>query len=151
MRFIFVLSGYALCTTCDVISVNVTRYQSWYEFLDIDGILTWQIKKNKVISFNDFDLHENETHCMNGFALRLVLKKRHKKIRKWRNEYCRFWYRMFGKSLSFEKKKLSQQNLGPFSFMAGGKKADLTVKNGIFCEHLVVKGLMREMVSPSLT
>lgn len=50
-----------------------------------------------------------------------------------------------------KKKKLSQQNLVPFSFMAVGKKADLTVKNGIFCEHLVVKGLMREMVSPSLT
>ena len=37
---------------------------------------------------NDFDLHENETECrthfhMNGFALRLVLKQRHKRTRKW--------------------------------------------------------------------
>ena len=37
---------------------------------------------------NDFDLHENETACgtrfhMKGFALRLVLKQRHKRIRKW--------------------------------------------------------------------
>ena len=35
---------------------------------------------------NDFDLHENEigcrTHYMKGFALRLVLKQRHK-TRKW--------------------------------------------------------------------
>ena len=37
---------------------------------------------------NDFDLHENETACrthfhMKGFALRLVMKRRHKKTRKW--------------------------------------------------------------------
>ena len=37
---------------------------------------------------NDFDLHENETACsthfhMKGFALRLVLKERHKRTRKW--------------------------------------------------------------------
>ena len=37
---------------------------------------------------NDFDLHENETACRThfhkkGFALRLVLKKRHKRTRKW--------------------------------------------------------------------
>ena len=37
---------------------------------------------------NDFDLHENETACrihfhMNGFALRLVLKQRRKRTRKW--------------------------------------------------------------------
>ena len=37
---------------------------------------------------NDFDLHENKTECrthfhMNGFALRLVLKQRHKRSRKW--------------------------------------------------------------------
>ena len=37
---------------------------------------------------NDFDLHENETSCrtrfhMKGFALRLVLKLRHEKTRKW--------------------------------------------------------------------
>ena len=37
---------------------------------------------------NDFDLHENKTECrthfhMNGFALRLVLKQRHKRTRKW--------------------------------------------------------------------
>ena len=37
---------------------------------------------------NDFDLHENETACrthfnMKGFALRLVLKQRHKRTRKW--------------------------------------------------------------------
>ena len=36
---------------------------------------------------NDFDLHENETACrthfhMKGFALRLVLKQRHKRTRK---------------------------------------------------------------------
>ena len=36
---------------------------------------------------NDFDLHENGTACrthfqMNGLALRLVLKQRHKRIRK---------------------------------------------------------------------
>ena len=37
---------------------------------------------------NDFDLHENETACrthfhVKGFALRLVLKQRHKRTRKW--------------------------------------------------------------------
>ena len=37
---------------------------------------------------NDFDLHENETACrthfhMKGLALRLVLKQRHKRTRKW--------------------------------------------------------------------
>ena len=37
---------------------------------------------------NDFALHENETACrthfhMKGFALRLVLKQRHKRNRKW--------------------------------------------------------------------
>ena len=37
---------------------------------------------------NDFDLHENETACishfnMKGFALRLVLKQRRKRTRKW--------------------------------------------------------------------
>ena len=37
---------------------------------------------------NDFDLHENETACrthfrMRGFVLRLVLKQRHKRTRKW--------------------------------------------------------------------
>ena len=37
---------------------------------------------------NDFDLHENETACrthfhMKGFALRLVLKQRHKRTWKW--------------------------------------------------------------------
>ena len=37
---------------------------------------------------NDFDLHENETACRThfhkkGFALRLVLKQRHKGTRKW--------------------------------------------------------------------
>ena len=37
---------------------------------------------------NDFDLHENETACrtylhVKGFALRLVLKLRHKRTRKW--------------------------------------------------------------------
>ena len=37
---------------------------------------------------NDFDLHENETagrihFHMNGFALRLILKQRHKQTRKW--------------------------------------------------------------------
>ena len=37
---------------------------------------------------NDFDLRENETACrthfhMKGFALRLVLKQRHKSTRKW--------------------------------------------------------------------
>ena len=36
----------------------------------------------------DFDLHENETACrthfqVKGFALRLVLKQRHKRTRKW--------------------------------------------------------------------
>ena len=36
---------------------------------------------------NDFDLHENETVCrthfhMKGFALRLILKQRHKGTRK---------------------------------------------------------------------
>ena len=36
----------------------------------------------------DFDLHENETACgthfhMKGFALRLVLKQRHTRTRKW--------------------------------------------------------------------
>ena len=37
---------------------------------------------------DDFDLHENETAYkthfhMKGFALRLVLKQRHKRTRKW--------------------------------------------------------------------
>ena len=37
---------------------------------------------------NDFDLHENKTACRThfhkkGFALSLVLKQRHKRIRKW--------------------------------------------------------------------
>ena len=37
---------------------------------------------------NDFDLHENKTACrihfhMKGFALRLVLKQRHERTRKW--------------------------------------------------------------------
>ena len=37
---------------------------------------------------NDFDLHENETACrthfhMKGFALRLVLKQRQERTRKW--------------------------------------------------------------------
>ena len=37
---------------------------------------------------NDFDLHENETACRThfhtkGFAVRLVLKQRHKRTRKW--------------------------------------------------------------------
>ena len=37
---------------------------------------------------DDFDLHENETACrthfhMKGFALRLVLKQRYKRTRKW--------------------------------------------------------------------
>ena len=37
---------------------------------------------------NVFDLHENETTCrtrfhMKGFSLRLVLKQRHKRTRKW--------------------------------------------------------------------
>ena len=37
---------------------------------------------------NDFDLHENETAYrthfhLKGFALRLVVKQRHKKTRKW--------------------------------------------------------------------
>ena len=37
---------------------------------------------------NEFDLHENETACRthfhkNGFALRLALKQRHKRTRKW--------------------------------------------------------------------
>ena len=37
---------------------------------------------------NDFELHENEAACrthfhMKGFALRLVLKQRHKRTRKW--------------------------------------------------------------------
>ena len=36
----------------------------------------------------EIDLHENETACrthfhMKGFALRLVLKQRHKRTRKW--------------------------------------------------------------------
>ena len=37
---------------------------------------------------NEFDLHENETACrthfhMKGLALKLVLKQRHKRTRKW--------------------------------------------------------------------
>ena len=43
---------------------------------------------------NDFDLHENETVCrttfhMKGFALRLVLKQRHKRTRKWPIDFLR--------------------------------------------------------------
>ena len=42
----------------------------------------------KPFVWNDFDLHENETACRihfhkKGFALRLVLKQRHKRTRKW--------------------------------------------------------------------
>ena len=42
---------------------------------------------------NDFDLHENETACkthfhMKGFALRFVLKQRHKRTRKWPITIC---------------------------------------------------------------
>ena len=42
---------------------------------------------------NDFDLRENETarrtHChKKGFALRLVLKQRHKGTQKWPIEFC---------------------------------------------------------------
>ena len=37
---------------------------------------------------NDFDMHENETACrthfhMKGFALRLVMKQKHKGTREW--------------------------------------------------------------------
>ena len=47
---------------------------------------------------NDFDLHENETACrthfdMKGFALRLVLKQRHKRTRKWPIHSRRWWNR----------------------------------------------------------
>ena len=43
---------------------------------------------------NDFDLHENETACrphfhMKCFALRLVLKQRHKRTRKWPIDFTR--------------------------------------------------------------
>ena len=43
---------------------------------------------------NDFDLHENETTCrshlhMKAFTLRLVLKQRHKRTRKWPITHCR--------------------------------------------------------------
>ena len=48
---------------------------------------------------NDFDLHENETACrthfhMKGFALRLVLKQRNKRTRKWpiRNHPLICWF-----------------------------------------------------------
>ena len=39
---------------------------------------------------NNYDLRENETACtahfhVKGFALRLVLKQRHMRTRKWRN------------------------------------------------------------------
>ena len=45
---------------------------------------------------NDFDLHENEPACrtyfhMKGFALRLVLKLRHKRTRKWPIPRIRKW------------------------------------------------------------
>ena len=44
---------------------------------------------------NDFDLHENETACrthfhMKGFALRLVLKQRHVRTRKWPIDFQSF-------------------------------------------------------------
>ena len=44
---------------------------------------------------NDFDLHEKETACrthfhMKGFALRLALKQRHKRTRKWPIEHHPF-------------------------------------------------------------
>ena len=47
-------------------------------------------------SENDFDLRENETACrthfhMKGFALRLVLKYRHKRTRKWPIKEKYFW------------------------------------------------------------
>ena len=42
---------------------------------------------------NGFDLHENETACkthfhMKGFALKLVLKQRHKRTWKWPIKFC---------------------------------------------------------------
>ena len=49
-------------------------------------------KCETILMKKDFDLHENETACkthfhMKGFALRPVLKQRHKRIRKWLIEY----------------------------------------------------------------
>ena len=46
---------------------------------------------------NDFDLPENETAYrthfdMKGFALRLVLKQRHKRTRKWPNPEIKIKY-----------------------------------------------------------
>ena len=46
---------------------------------------------------NDFDLLENETACgthfhMKGFALRLVLKRRQKRTRKWPIGLVWFYY-----------------------------------------------------------
>ena len=43
---------------------------------------------------NDLDLHENETACrthfhMKGFALRLVLKQRYNRTRKWPIQSCK--------------------------------------------------------------
>ena len=52
---------------------------------------------------NDFDLHEKETACsthfhMKGFALRLALKQRHKRTRKWpieSDDNCRSFQNLF--------------------------------------------------------
>ena len=45
-------------------------------------------KYETILMGKDFDLYENETVCkahfhMKGFTLRLVLKQRHKRTRKW--------------------------------------------------------------------
>ena len=47
-----------------------------------------EVSKDTPITLMLIDLHENETACrthfhMKGFALKLVLKKRHKRTRKW--------------------------------------------------------------------
>ena len=53
---------------------------------------------------NDFDLHENQTACrthfhVKGFALRLVLKQRHMRIRKWPITFSQFDLSLFLKVL----------------------------------------------------
>ena len=58
---------------------------------------------------NNFDLHENETACrahfhMKGFALRVILKQRHKRTQKWAiNNAFQFRYIFFYCVISPEK------------------------------------------------
>ena len=68
---------------------------------------------------NDFDLHENETACRahfhkNGFALRLVLKQRHKRTRKWPIVFLSYFYGHMPRDLTTCKLSYCQQRKRSF-------------------------------------